>query len=279
MLLSACSLCFQIKHTKKDTAPRYISRSHQISLCILGAIGGSEALDAANPKARTKSARRAPSGGRPDIPSGGREACYSKHLMNPMQDLSNCDVPGAIRIVKVLWISLNLKPQVFPTAFLCRNWKSCPRLRPASAVAKSWLLQPLLTLHMHVPMPRKGAMAMGHLCGSSHGDHWQEKTHRGEHVGTMIELYTWISFVKRTWLLILNFILRYQVACVFILKFDVWTIRSLGGVLLKISYVAHWKMMPISKISRPFITLHQLKHALRKQKTYEQLISHPNLGA
>ena len=99
MLLSACSLSFQIKHTIRHGDSIHI-KSHQISLLHFAAIGGSEALDAANPKARTKSARRAPSGGRPDIPSGGREACYSKHL-NPMQDLSNWDVPGAIRIVKV----------------------------------------------------------------------------------------------------------------------------------------------------------------------------------
>ena len=88
-----CLLPFFSNQTYYKTRYRYIIKS----LLHFAATGGSEALDAANPKARTKSARRAPSGGRPDIPSGGREAC----LMNPMQDLSNCDVPGAIRIVKV----------------------------------------------------------------------------------------------------------------------------------------------------------------------------------
>lgn len=172
MLLSACSLSFQMKHTIRSTVTRYISKSHQISPPHFGC------------DRRLWSSGCCKSKSTHQISSEStirREAWYSIRreggLFFQTSDESNARplqlwCPRCYSHSKSLWISLNLKPQVFPTAFLCRNWKSFTRLRPASAVAKSWLLQPLLTLHMHVPMPRKGAMAMGHLCGSSHGDHW-----------------------------------------------------------------------------------------------------------
>lgn len=117
MLLSACSLSFQMKHTIRSTVTRYISKSHQISTPHFGC------------DRRLWSSRCCKSKSTYQISSEStirREAWYSIRreggLLFQTSDESNARplqlwCPRCYSHSKSLWISLNLKPRCFPLHF------------------------------------------------------------------------------------------------------------------------------------------------------------------